>query len=47
MNVFSLEMRNTHRSTLMWIVSITSVIFFILAFFPSMQTEAMQSLANA
>jgi ABC-2 type transport system permease protein len=47
MNTFLLEIRNTRKSTVVWTVSVGAVIYLILAFFPSMQTEAMQQLANA
>jgi len=45
MNVFKLETRNAFKSTLIWTISLCAVIFFMLAFFPSMQTEAMKTLA--
>lgn len=47
MNVFFLELRNLRKGALAATLSIAGVIFFILAFFPSMQTESMQALANA
>ncbi|MDL2301112.1 ABC transporter permease [Lachnospiraceae bacterium OttesenSCG-928-D06] len=46
MNVFFLEFRNNRKNTLIWMLSIGFAIFAMLAFFPSMQTEGMQSLAN-
>jgi ABC-2 type transport system permease protein len=47
MNILSLEIRNTRKSTIIWTISVGAVIYAMLAFFPSMQTEAMQQLANA
>ena len=47
MQVFSLEFRNLRKSAIMWTASICSVIFLMLAFFPSMQTDEMQALAAA
>ncbi len=47
MNVFKLEWRSSLKGTLIWTASLCGVIFFLLAFFPSMQTEAMRSLSSA
>ena len=47
MNVFFLELRNLRKSAFISTLSISSVIFALLAFFPSMQTEAMRTLAGA
>lgn len=47
MNVFSMEVRNLRKSALVSTLSIGTVIFAMLAFFPSMQTESMQALAGA
>ena len=47
MNVFALEIRNSRKSAVRWIVSISAIIVFILAFFPSMQTESMKELTGA
>ena len=47
MNVFFLELRNLRKSAFISTLSISGVIFALLAFFPSMQTEAMQTLAGA
>lgn len=47
MNVFFLELRTLRKSALVGTLSIGAVIFAMLAFFPAMQTEAMQALANA
>lgn len=47
MNVFSLEVRTLRRGTVAWTVTVGGVLFAMLAFFPSMQTEGMQSLASA
>ncbi len=47
MNVFSLELRNLHQSIISSTVTICGVIFFMLLFFPSMQTESMKALAGA
>ena len=47
MNVFFLELRNLRKSALISTLSIGGVIFAMLAFFPSMQTEAMQALTGA
>lgn len=47
MNVFFLELRNLRKSIVMSTVSICGVIYFMLLFFPSMQTESMKALAGA
>lgn len=47
MNIFLLELRNLRKSALTAGVSIVAVIFAMLAFFPSMQSESMQALAGA
>jgi len=47
MSVFTLELRNLRRGALVSTLSIGGVIFAMLAFFPAMQTESMQALANA
>ncbi|MDD3230296.1 MAG: ABC transporter permease subunit [Oscillospiraceae bacterium] len=47
MNVFSMEVRNLRKGALVSTLSIGAVIFAMLAFFPAMQTEAMQALAGA
>ncbi|WP_431028996.1 ABC transporter permease subunit [Lysinibacillus sp. LZ02] len=47
MKVFQLELRNTWKSTLIWTAVLSSIIFLLLAFFPSMQTESMKELAGA
>lgn len=47
MNIFSLELRNLRRSAISGTVSIGCVLYAMLAFFPSMQTESMRALANA
>lgn len=47
MNVFFLELRTLRKSALVGTLSIGGVILAMLAFFPAMQTEAMQALANA
>lgn len=47
MTVFLLEIRNLRKSAFAWALSISAVIFLMLTFFPSMQTEAMQALSNA
>ncbi len=47
MNVFFLELRNLRKSIIMSTVSICGVIYFMLIFFPSMQTESMKALAGA
>lgn len=47
MNIFFLELRNLRKSILLSTVSICGVIFFMLLFYPSFQTEAMQALAGA
>lgn len=47
MNVFWLEWRNLRRSNLTSTVTICGVIFLMLLFFPSMQTESMKALAGA
>lgn len=47
MKVFQLEIKNTWKSTLIWAISLCGIIFLLLAFFPSMQTESMKELAGA
>jgi ABC-2 type transport system permease protein len=47
MKVFLLELRNIRKSILGWTISVSGVIILMLAFFPSMQSEAMQQLAEA
>ncbi|MEN2774279.1 ABC transporter permease subunit [Acetivibrio clariflavus] len=47
MSVFRLELKNTWKSTLKWIIALCSIAFMFLAFFPSMQTESMKELAGA
>ena len=47
MSVFFLELRNLRKGAFISTLSISGVIFALLAFFPSMQTEAMQTLAGA
>jgi ABC-2 type transport system permease protein len=47
MNIFFLELRNLRRSALIGTLSVSCVIYAMLAFFPSMQSESMQALANA
>ena len=47
MNVFRLEIRNLWKGTLSWAISLAAVAFLLLAFFPSMQNESMQRLAQA
>ncbi len=47
MNIFFLELRNQRKGALIGTASICGVILVLLAFFPAMQTESMQALANA
>lgn len=47
MNILLLELRNMRKSVLLWTLSISCVILLMLAFYPSMKTEAMQAIANA
>ncbi|HHT35763.1 MAG TPA: ABC transporter permease subunit [Firmicutes bacterium] len=47
MNTFMLELRNTWKSVMIGTIVFCGLTFFILAFFPSMQTDAMQQLAGA
>lgn len=47
MNVFRLELRNLLKGAVIWTLSLGGAILLLLAFFPSMQTEAMRSLASA
>lgn len=47
MSIFRLELKNTWKSTLKWAISLSSITFMILAFFPSMQTESMKELTGA
>jgi len=47
LNIFALEIRNIRKSAIRWAISISAVIVFMLAFFPSMQTESMRELTGA
>lgn len=47
MSIFWLEFRNLRKSALAWTLSVSGVILLMLAFYPSMKTEAMQAIANA
>lgn len=47
MKVFQLEIKNTWKSSFIWTISLCGIIFLLLAFFPSMQTESMKELAGA
>lgn len=47
MNILLLELRNLRKSALAWGASISVVILLMLAFYPSMKSDAMQALANA
>lgn len=47
MSIFWLELRMLRKSVLAWTVCVSGVILLMLAFYPSMKTEAMQALANA
>lgn len=47
MNILKLEIRNLRRSAIISTLSLAFFIFAMLAFFPSMKSESMQSLANA
>lgn len=47
MNIFRLELRNLRRGALISTLAIATVIFAMLAFYPSMQSESMQALAGA
>ena len=47
MKVFFLELRNLRKSIVMSTLTICGVIYFMLLFFPSMQTESMKALAGA
>ena len=47
MSVFALEIRNTRKSVIRWMISISAVIIFLLTFFPSMQTESMKEMTGA
>lgn len=47
MNVFLLEIRNLRKSALAWTLSVSIIVLLMLAFYPSMKSEAMQALANA
>ncbi len=46
MTIFRLELRNLKKSLLAWALSVGAFIFLMLAFYPSMRTDAMQSIAN-
>lgn len=47
MKLFKLEFRNTRKGYLSWALSLAGALFFLLAFFTSLQSEAMQQLAAA
>ena len=47
MEIFKLEFKNIWKSLLTWTGILSCVIILLMAFFPSMQNEAMQELANA
>lgn len=47
MNVFRLELKNTWKSSLIWMIVLSAIAFSLLAFFPSMQTESMKELTGA
>ncbi len=47
MTVFWLELRNSKKSAIAWTISLSAVIFALLAFFPSFQNDSMLALANA
>lgn len=47
MNTLKLELRNTWKSIVIGALAFCGFTFFILAFFPSMQTDAMKQLAGA
>jgi len=47
MSIFKLEIRTIKKGVIKWTIAIGVIIFMMLAFFPSMQTESMQSLAGA
>jgi len=47
MHIFSLELRNLRKSAVAGTASIGCVLYAMLAFFPSMQSESMRSLAGA
>lgn len=47
MNIFKLEIHNLKKSILIWTTILSVIIFLLLAFFPSMQSEGMQQIANA
>ncbi len=47
MNMFRMELRNLRKSTIRWTCSVGCIILLMLAFYPSMQTEAMQAITNA
>lgn len=47
MNIFRLEIRNLNKGILIWTTILGVIIFLLLAFFPSMQSEGMQEIANA
>lgn len=47
MNIFFLELRNIRKSAIIGTLSISCVLFVMLAFFPSMQSESMRALADA
>jgi len=47
MNVYLLELRNLRKSAALGALFISAILLLMLAFFPSMQTDAMKALANA
>lgn len=47
MVVFTLELRDIRKSLLVWTAILAGVIILLLAFFPNMQSEAMQAIADA
>lgn len=47
MTILLLEFRTMRKSVLLWTCSIGCVILLMLAFYPSMRTEAMQAITNA
>lgn len=47
MNIYKLEFKSHLRSLFTWLLAISFIIFLLMAFFPSMQTKAMQDMAGA
>ena len=47
MNIFKLEVRNLRKSFIIATLSVSTIIFAMLAFYPAMQTESMKALAGA